>query len=265
MRERGAESYDFLLVTTYVPVISLCVRAIGFIFLINWLTLKLWLPWHVVVVFTASVVYVDAWTMASHSLDRTCGYLCVCALAVLAQPHAAGKHACTEGASLFLWCENFIWSFLSTFEVISCVSGMRVALPSIAKVLIGSVLALLHAWGTCGRPGVLEMMCRAVVFYVMCAVALMCSKFTHVREIERKNYMTMIPHAYTHVFFVHLYAMVASILFVLGVYVRLVVQSTQSAPGADKRHESVSSREEHDENSELLRKLIAAKAANGVN
>jgi hypothetical protein len=109
------------------------------------------------------------------------------------------------------------------------------------------------------------MMCRAVVFYVMCAVALMCSKFTHVREIERKNYMT----------------------FVLSVYVRLVVQSTQSAPGADteqakpdtakrldithvkrtaeKRHESVSSREERDENSELLRKLIAAKAANGVN
>jgi uncharacterized membrane protein len=142
---------------------------------------------------------------------------------------------------------------------------MRVAVPSIAKVLIGSVLALLHAWGTCGRPGVLEMMCRAVVFYVMCAVALMCSKFTHVREIERKNYMTMIPHAYTHVFFVHLYAMIASVLFVLSVYVRLVVQSTQSAPGADKRHESVSSREERDENSELLRKLIAAKAANGVN
>jgi hypothetical protein len=285
MRERGAESYDFLLVTTYVPVISLCVRAVGFIFLINWLVLKLWLPWHVVVVFTASFVYVDAWTVASHSLDRTCGYLCVCALAVLAQPAQAGK-TCTEGASLFLWCENFIWSFISTFEVISCVSGMRVALPSIAKVLIGSVLALLHAWGACGHPGVLEMMCRAVVFYVMCAVAVMCLKFTHVREIERKNYMTMIPHAYTHVFFVHLYAMVASILFVLGVYVRLVVKSTQSAPGADieqakpdtakrvdtthvkrtaeKRHESVGSREERDEHSELLRKLVAAKAASGM-
>jgi hypothetical protein len=288
MRERlsGVESYDFLLVTTYVPVISLCVRAIGFIFLINWLALKLWLPWHVVVVFTASVVYVDAWTMASHSLDRTCGYLCVCALAVLAQPHAAGKSACTEGASLFLWCENFIWSFLSTFEVISCVSGMRVVVPSIAKVLLGSVLALLHAWGACAHPGVLEMMCRAVVFYVMCAIALMCLKFTHVRENERKNYMTMIPHAYTHVLFVHLYAMLASVIFVLSVYVRLVVQSMQGAPSADieqaqthtakrvdvthvkrtadKRHESGSSREEREEHSELLRKLVAAKAASGL-
>ena len=277
-----ADSYDFLLVTTYIPIISLCVRAIGFIFIVNWLTVTLWLPWHVVLIFGACVVYIDACIMTAYSIDRTCGYLCICALAVLAQPNANLTTSCTGGTQVFVLGQNFIWSFLSTFEIISCVSGVHMKLPFTAKVVTVSIMALLHAFGVCTRPGVLEMMCRAVVFYVMCAMALMCLKFTRVLEQERKNFVAMIPHCFAHLFFVHLYAVLASVLFVVVVVTRLVVLYRQSlcvdedlaltpvgkrhevAPckrTGEKRHDSTAARDDRDEHSELVRKYLAAKAA----
>ena len=279
-----ADSYDFLLVTTYIPVISLCIRAIGFIFIINWLTVTLWLPWHVVVIFGACVVYIDACTMTSYSMDRTCGYLCMCALAVLAQPNAHLPTSCTGGTAMFVTGQNFVWSFLSTFEIISCVSGVHVRLPFLAKVVTVSIMALLHASGACTRPGVLEMMCRAVVFYVMCAIAMMSFKFTRVPEHERKNFVAMIPHSFAHLFFVHLYAVLASVLFVVVVVTRLVVQNSQSIPAdaprdeeqaatsvakrhdtatckREKRNDPGTARDEREEHAELVRKFMAAKAA----
>lgn len=270
------ESYDFLLVTTYMPVLALAVRAVVFIIMTNWLALHFWLQWHVVVMFTACVVYLDALTLASHSLDRTCGYLCVCALAVLAQP--ANAHECAEG--VVVWGENFLWSFLSTFDLVSSASGVRTLLPFAVKVVLTSTLALLHAAGTCGHMGSLELIVRAVVFYLLCAMTLMCLKFTHVREHDRRTYVSMIPHVYAHVLFVHLYAALASLAIVLGLHVRMVVKHVQGsgdvetgrrleAPkpeslkrAPEKRYEAA--REERDEHSDLMRMFQAAKAASAA-
>jgi hypothetical protein len=128
------------------------------------------------------------------------------------------------------------------------------------------------------------MVLRAVIFYVMCAVSLMCLKFTNVRDAERRNYTSMIPHASMHVFYVHLYAALAGFLLVLGVHGRLVFEygrrsasadieqpahSPRPRRGAEKktvewRQEAAGSRDDRDEYSELVRKLHAAKAASGV-
>lgn len=272
------DSYDFMLVTTYIPVLSLCVRSTLFVFTVHWLTVTFWLPWHVLVVFAACVVYIDACMMKSLSVDRACGYLCMCALAVLAQPSAHVATACTEGTAFFLMGQNLVWSFLSTFEIVSCVTGVHAKIPFIAKVVIVSIMALMHASIACTPVGVLEMMCRAIVFYVMCAMAMMCLRFTLVPEHERKNFVAVIPHCFAHVFFVHLYAVLASMLFVVVVFARMVVRCVQSRPPDQeqalptRRHDATavkrmspkpldSSREEREDHTELLRKLLAAKAA----
>jgi hypothetical protein len=42
------ETYDFLLVTTYVPVLWLCTRATITVLLVHWLVFFLEVPWHAV-------------------------------------------------------------------------------------------------------------------------------------------------------------------------------------------------------------------------
>jgi hypothetical protein len=281
-REKSAtESYDFLLVTTYVPVIVLCARATVIVLLVHWLVFFLEIPWHAVAMVTACLVFIDAWMMRSHGLDSVCGYMCMCALALLTQPL---KQRCAESTGGFLWFEDFAWSFVSTFEVVSSVSGMCIPVPFVLKISIGCALAVFHVIGSCASIGALEMVLRAVIFYVMCAVSLMCLKFTNVRDAERRNYTSMIPHASMHVFYVHLYAALAGFLLVLGVHGRLVFEygrrsasadieqpahSPRPRRGAEKktlewRPEAAGSRDDRDEYSELVRKLHAAKAASGV-
>lgn len=278
----GQETYDFLLVTTYVPVLGLCARSTIIVLLVHWLVFFLEVPWHAVAMVTACVVYVDAWMMRSHAMDSTCGCMCACALAMLTQPL---KQRCLESTSTLLWLEDFAWSFVSTLEVVGSVSGMCVPLPFVLKIVLGGALAVLHVLGSCAAIGALEMVLRAVMFYVMCAVCVLCLKFTNVREAERKNYTSMIPHASMHVLYVHLYAALAGFLLVLGAHVRLVFEHRRKAPGADVEQqgpglrrteraaekkppggrEAAAPRDEraHGEYLELVRSLQAAKTAGG--
>ena len=281
-REKSAtESYDFLLVTTYVPVIGLCARAMIIVLLVHWLVFFLDIPWHAVAMVTACLVFIDAWMIRSHGLDSVCGYMCMCALAMLTQPL---KQRCAESTGAFLWFEDFAWSFVSTFEVMSSVNGMCIPVPFVLKISIGCALAVFHVLGSCASIGALEMVLRAVMFYVMCAVSVMCLKFTNVRDVERRNYTSMIPHASMHVFYVHLYAALAGFLLVLGMHARLVFEYSRKNPSADIeqpvhsprvrratekkpvewRQEAAGSRDDREEYAELVRKLHAAKAAGGV-
>ena len=103
-REKSpTESYDFLLVTTYVLVIVLCARQMIIVLLVHWLVFYLEIPWHTVVMVTACLVFIDAWMMRSHGLDSVCGYMCMCALALLTQPL---KQRCAESTGGFLWFED---------------------------------------------------------------------------------------------------------------------------------------------------------------
>ncbi len=121
-----------------------------------------------------------------------------------------------ESTGGFLWFEDFAWSFVSTFEVVSSVSGMCLPLLFVLKISIGCALAAFHVIGSCASIGSLEMVLCAVIFYVMCLVSLMCLKFTNVWDAERRNYTSMIPQVLMHVFYVHLYAALAGFLLVLG-------------------------------------------------
>ncbi len=85
-REKSAtESYDFLLMTTYVPVIVLCGRATIIVLLVHWLVFFLEIPWHTVSMVTVCLVFIDVWMMRSYGLDSVCGYMCMCALELLTQ------------------------------------------------------------------------------------------------------------------------------------------------------------------------------------
>jgi hypothetical protein len=137
---------------------------------------------------TACLVFIDAWMMRSHGLDSVCGYMCMCALALLTQPL---KQRCAESTGGFLWFEDFAWSFVSTFEVVSSVSGMCIPVPFVLKISIGCALAVFHVIGSCASIGALEMVLRAVIFYVMCAVSVMCLKFTGPKREPRPCARTM--------------------------------------------------------------------------
>ena len=57
---RAAEAHDLLLVTTYVPVLTLCARATALVLAVHWLVHGLESPAHVVAAATAAAAYADA-------------------------------------------------------------------------------------------------------------------------------------------------------------------------------------------------------------
>ncbi len=90
-----------------------------------------------------------------------------------------------------------------------------------------------HVLGSCASIGALEMVLRAVIFYVMCAVSVMCLKFTNVRDAERRNYTSMIPHASMHVFYVQSLRSTSRFPLVLRVHGRLVFEYSRRSSSAD--------------------------------
>ena len=100
---RAAEAHDLLLVTTYVPVLTLCARATALVLAVHWLVHGLESPAHVVAAATAAAAYADALAArgpsgalsagsaapAPSAIDAACGFLAPVAFALVAQPTRA--------------------------------------------------------------------------------------------------------------------------------------------------------------------------------
>ena len=81
---------DFALVTTYLPIVGLALRASLLVSALYWSMYTVRMPFASVLMLSASVVYVDSIFMRSQ-LDKEAGHLSLCALAVLTQQHARAK------------------------------------------------------------------------------------------------------------------------------------------------------------------------------
>jgi hypothetical protein len=216
-RVSEAVLHDFVLVTTYLPILGLTVRAKTLVCLIYSCLYTFRIPMAGVMMLCASLVYIDALLLSSH-LDKSSGHLTLVALAVLTQQHA---RECSDAGAVALLISDLAWSVCTSAEVCSSVSSWRVHLPMTLKVVGACVCACSHIILACAPASMLEMIGRAVLFYVLCSLVVLCAPFFPSQE-RSVHYVLFVC---APVLFVHAYLVVASVLLLVGTHARLVYQN----------------------------------------
>lgn len=210
--------YDFTLVTTYLPIMSLTVRGCVFVVILYWCTHTCAMPLQAVIVLSASLVYLDVLLLSCNSLDRKCGYLGVCALAYLSQQQSYQSFGCSEPKSVVLWVNDLLWSVLASAEVVSNANSTQMHIPMPVKVCILCVFATVHVVLNCAAVSIAEMLLRVVTYFLLCSLMVLCAPFA---PAPQKSSCAVL-HLCVSVLFLHVYAMLASALVIVGIHVRLI-------------------------------------------
>ena len=270
--ERCSEAmlHDFALVTTYLPILGLTLRAALLVSFVYWCMHSAALSFPGVIMLTASIVYLDSMLMRSHT-DMASGHLCLCALAVLTQQSA---RQCSDGGMLAMMVIDLVWSTLVSADMVGSIIGVRMHLSPQSKALLACAFASAHVLVGCSSIAFFEMLMRAVLFYVLCAIVILCAPFVPSAHSGSERSACSVLHLCAPVLFVHLYPTIASVLVVVGSHARLIYsslhrrkqESGKAELASDTRGVSprVGKSSEYSEYSELAVKLAAAKRAHGI-
>lgn len=268
--------YDLTLVSTYLPFIVLAVRAtllVSYMFMV-----RAYVDFQVVFVISCGFVYLDAWFFRRNVFDRTCGHLCVCAVATLVQSHHCSHSSWTvEYNSVLLWICDLTWGVLSGFDVVSAILGLKTHVPLSVKIMLLSILASTHTHLQCSGSSYADMLSRTMLYIVLCAMLIFCGPLTP--NFDRNVYNNNVLHVCSHIFFVHSYIVIGSVLIITSIHAHLIynnltpckhASSTEPTPDLEI-NDDTRRREVRKPNTEsvlpdheLLMKLQQAKAANGM-
>lgn len=257
-RASDAVLHDFALVTTYLPILGLTLRSSLLVSVLFWCLYTVRLPFQAVLMVASSLVYVDGLLLGSR-FDRACGHLCLCALAVLTQQH---ERSCSDARSVALLINDLLWSVFASAEVVSSTALAHPQLPLHVKLVLGCVFACAHVLCNCAVVGLLEMLARGVLYYVLCSLIVLCAPFCPVERgadraergeredkadradrTDRAGRGASVLHLCAPVLFVHLYPLLASVLVIVGMHARLIYSTvSDNAAKAPQTHLKASQR-----------------------
>lgn len=281
MRRHDNTLYDFSLVSTYLPVLVLVSRGAMCVAAINWLVVSMGTQHQAVLMLCVSVVYIDCLLMHNNQFDRACGHLCLCALSVLTQQQ---YRVCSNTETVLLLMCDLLWSACASVEVVVRTAGVRLHVSTLSKVVICCMFASTRVALNCEAMGLMQGIFRSTLYYILCSLLLLCGPF--VPQSERAAalpawHSSSVVYICAHVFFVHLYAVIASVAVIVCIHARLVY-STLYVPSDDGLHKHTQASPPHGsfpttlgntasqasantkDYHELITKLQAAKRANAV-
>lgn len=299
MRSNDNALYDFTLVWTYLPVLIIILRSGVLLAILYWWIFTINLSQHGVLMLCAGLVYIDSLLMHNNHFDRSCGHLCACALAVLTQHGVALDRDSSPTETVVLIACDLLWSACAGAEVLARTAGLSVSLSYLSKVVLCCIFASTRVMLGSGSMGLLQSMFRSALYYVLCSLLILCAPL--VRQQERCASLSLqsssVVYMCAHVLFVHLYAVIASVLVIVGIHARLIYRTLYArgddaarADGVSRfsanklsatRHSetlhaesmhanstqsthSISGGQVPKEYSELVMKLHAAKKASGI-
>ena len=259
--DRGPESlmHDFALVATYLPILSLTLRATLLVSFMFWCMDSAQLHFAGILALSASIVYLDSLVFRTQ-MDTAAGHLCLCGLAVLSQKHS---QQCSDTGRLMLLLLDILWSTMASAEVIGSVRGTHTPLPVLGKAAFGCCCMSAHVILACSSMGLAEQIVRAVVFYLLCSLVMLCIPFAPAAD----RCCWFVLHLCAPVLFVHAYPTVASVLVVVGSNARLVYMSMhrRKEEHTSDIRECVEERTaKPSDYSSLTAQLQAAKRAHGL-
>jgi hypothetical protein len=220
--------YDFSLVWTYLPVLIIILRSCVLLGIFYWWVFAVNLPQHGVLMLCASLVYMDSLLMHSNHFDRSCGHLCACALAVLTQHGVALERDCNPTQTVVLMVCDLLWSACASAEVLGRTTGLSVPLSHLSKVVVCCVFASTRVMFSCGAMGLLQIMFRSTLYYILCSLLILCVPLVRQHERGTSNISfqgSSVVYLCLHVLFVHLYAVIASVMIMVGIHARLIYRT----------------------------------------
>lgn len=217
MRWHDNAPYDFSLVSTYFPILFLIIRSTCFVCVIFWISTVTNLRENGIVIITTCVVYLDSIFFHEQHFDRACGHLCVCALSFVTQQH---QSVCGNSQNLILLGCDLLWSACVSVEVILRTTRTLKDSQHLQKIFVCCIFICMRVILNCDRLGFMEALLRTFLYNLVCAILLFCSTLMpHSDAILHSNAVVFLC---AHIAFVHLYAVLASILFIVCVHGRLV-------------------------------------------
>ena len=213
--------FDFSLVTTYLPILSLCFRASSLVGLIYVSKDTLSLPAPTLLMLTACLLFLDAWVNRNNVFDVTCGHLYICGLALMIQ-HTEVQ-PCTDAVQIALWLVDFAWCLLSSFEVCCCAWDIRLKIHIIIKILLVQILAIAHVILTCrsnAKVTVVEMLLRVLVYYMLASIVVLSGPF--MKGLDWNHFKIWVPMICMHFLFAHVYPLIANVFVFTIIHIRVL-------------------------------------------
>ena len=270
MRWHDNAPYDFSLVSTYFPVLLLVVRSSICVTAIYWITSILALQQQSLLMLTVCIVYIDSLIMHDNYFDRACGHLCMCALAVLTQQQ---QTTCSSSGIVLIIVCDLLWSACAGVEII-CRTTRRVNGYQLQKTVICCFFACVKIALNCDSLSFMEAMCRTWLYNILCSLLLLCSAFLPHHDAVFQA--SSVVYICAHIFYVHLYAVIASVTLIVCVHARLVYLHVTHNDNTHKNgnvhkidhvyngHDSAHPTTVGTDYSDLIKTLQAAKRANNI-
>jgi len=277
MRWHETGQYDFSLVTTYFPVLFIVLRSSLCVAFVYWIESFLLLQQHALLMLTVCVVYIDSLAMYPSDFDRACGHLCMCALAVLTQQQ---QSTCSSSEIVLLLVCDLLWSACAGVEVI-CRTTKRVNGYQLQKTVVCCLFACVRVALSCDSMTFMQAMCRTWLYNILCSLLLLCSAF--LPQHDAVLHTSSVVYICAHIFYVHLYAVIASVTLIVCVHARLVYLHVTQKDNTHKHDNTHKNNNMHkvdhlyachdsahlstnvtNDYSDLLKTLQAAKRANNV-
>lgn len=266
--------FDLALVTTYLPILSLCSRATALVCTLYLLRDSLNLPNTTLLMVAACVVFLDCWHFQHSVFDHTSGHLFLCALAILTQQN--NTSVCLENMHMLSLIIDFVWCLLASFELCSSIWNLRIKLSMLLKVLIVQCMAVAHITFACGSNSnytIAEMLLRVILYYVITAVVILSGPY--LAGADKTHYRVSVPLVCSQLLFVHIFSLLANILVFVAVHTRIVCAGLQSTEKTDEENvvtrgtasnitQAMHDSSETGEQKQLLAMLLAAKKENNV-
>ena len=225
--------FDLALVTTYLPIVSLCSRATILVCTLYFLRDSLQLPLTTCLMLAACLVFLDCWHFQHSVFDHTSGHLFLCALAILTQQNTIS--ICTENMHMLSLIIDFVWCLFASFELCSCIWNLRIKLSMLLKVLIVQGMAMTHTIFACGSNSnysIVEMLLRVVLYYVITAVVILSGPY--LAGADKTHYRVSVPLVCAQLLFVHIFSLLANISVFVAVHMRIVCAGLKSTEKMDE-------------------------------
>ena len=258
----GAEdtaSFDFALVSTYVPIFFaifkawiLCISAHFLILLgVKNLVILCWLCW---------LVYVDLSRLYSTGFDKTLGHLMIIAIAIYIQLRM-NEEASTGENNFMLWVCEVFWSVSNSFQIGCCLLKISITFPQFFIACSNFAMLCMHVQLHVAYTKLVFICLRVTTFILVVAALHFVTPW--LKLAEKMPFNRNIKFLSMHFLFVHIFCVLGSllVLFTLFIYVVYNVSTFSHVKQLDsplKHSESVHANKQEDV---LL--LNAAKRANG--
>lgn len=258
----GAEdniSFDFALVSTYVPVffaifkaLVMCTSAYFLIFVgVKHLVVLCWLCW---------LVFIDLNRLYATGFDKTLGHLLIIAMGIFIQIQV---HEDTfDDNNVLLWMTDVFWSVINSFQIGCCLLQISITFPQFLIAFCNFSMLCIHVQLHNTYTNLIFTCLRVSLFILVVAALHFVTPW--LRLAAKMQFDRNIKFLSMHLLFVHMFCVFGSllVLFTLLVYVVYNVSKYSNAKHQDvqaQNHENI-----HTHKSEDVLLLNAAKRANGL-